>query len=134
MMARSTRRPMRPKPLIATFTAMTRSLPLQTFLGRGDRGIGGDAEMLVEIGPRRRGAEPGHADEAAVGADVVLPPEGARGLDGDAHAARAYHALAIGNGLPLEQFPAGQGHHRRADALGLQLGPRLDRDRDLGAG
>src|SRR3546814_3643149 len=71
-MARATRRPMRPKPLIATFTAMSKN----PFCGRGpsvllaepcqDLGgdsIGGQAEMLVQIVDGRRCAETVRSEE-----------------------------------------------------------------------
>jgi hypothetical protein len=74
-MARRMLRPMRPNPLMATFTAMLRSLlrasagrPRRTTLhgGAGGHGFGRDAEMLVEFLVGRAGAEAGHADEGAV--------------------------------------------------------------------
>src|SRR3546814_16040606 len=76
-MARATRRPMRPKPLIATFTAMSKN----PFCGRGpsvllaepcqDLGgdsIGGQAEMLVQIVDGRRCAETVDAETKAIAA------------------------------------------------------------------
>ena len=47
------------------------------------RGFGGDAEMRVELLDRAGGAEAGHADEDAVGADEVIPALADAGFDGD---------------------------------------------------
>ena len=97
--ARSTRRPMRPNPLIATFTAMV-ALPSRHAFSpyspsrlrtAADDGLGGDAEVFVKIFDRCRGAEAGHADEHAVSAQPALPAEPAGGLDADARRA-AQHA------------------------------------------
>ena len=65
--ARSTSRPMRPNPLIATRMVMLFLLMLfaERREGRSGRGFGGDAEMLVKILVRRAGAEAVHADECA---------------------------------------------------------------------
>src|SRR3546814_5934475 len=81
-MARATRRPMRPKPLIATFTAMSKN----PFCGRGpsvllaepcqDLGgdsIGGQAEMLVQIVDGRRCAETVDAETQAIAARIAFP-------------------------------------------------------------
>ncbi len=107
--ARNTSRPMRPKPLIATLTAMPtlpRSSPQPRYRHRGgapsprpppamlqpsDRYgrndcLGSDAEMFVQVIVGRRGAEPGHADERAALAEPALPAEAARRLDADAGA------------------------------------------------
>src|SRR5882672_6626335 len=102
-MARATRRPIRPKPLIATLVAMilislkcfqVRHLRLtarktrQTLAFqrrddvRHDR-FGGEAEAFEQIASGRGGAEPVEADIEAVTAGVALPAEGRSGLDRD---------------------------------------------------
>src|SRR5580658_4606384 len=87
-MARNTRRPMRPKPLIATRMAMLavsqQSSPPQPwggrsvlrlqrlFRGRSD-GLRRQAEMLVHILIRSAGAETMHSDKAAMRPDIAVP-------------------------------------------------------------
>src|SRR5215831_235415 len=90
-MARSTRRPMRPNPLIATRTAMFPSSSLETRLGRSGHGFGGDAEMLVEIARGRRGTEAPHAYDGISRADIALPTEGGGGFHCHPAAAAAKH-------------------------------------------
>src|SRR5205809_5699811 len=76
--ARSTRRPMRPKPLIATRSAISSLLVMarhlrtivflfQKFFGCRHRRIGGDAELGIDVLIRSAGAEAMHADEGACG-------------------------------------------------------------------
>src|SRR6185436_17489237 len=126
MMARRTRRPMRPKPLMATLTVIfvLFCLGLQLGLDLLDNGRSGNAEMLVEFRGGRGGAEALHADEHAIGADIALPAEAAGGFDRDAQAV-AQHFAAVALGLLVEQFPAGQGDHGSADALCFQRFARL---------
>src|SRR5579864_8880100 len=92
-MARSTLRPMRPNPLMATRTVIaiapgrvsySRSLhfPKLAQGRRGDR-IGCYAKMFIKVFIGRAGAEPGHADKGAVGADDGVPPFAHRGFDAD---------------------------------------------------
>src|SRR5262245_49033334 len=85
--ARSTRRPMRPNPLMETFTAIA-SIPsrysAEPFARRGDHRLGRDSKVLEEFVGRRAGAEAGHADEGAVGAKPAFPAHADRGLDADA--------------------------------------------------
>src|ERR1051325_6801899 len=89
--ARSTSRPMRPNPLIATRNAI--SLPLQCCLGGlGDR-FRRDPEMLVHVLVRPAGAEGVHADEPAVGADIAVPTQTHTGLDGDFYRARSQNRV-----------------------------------------
>ena len=68
----------------ARLTAVSAKLAQRRF---GDL-LGGDAEVLVEVLVGRAGAEAGHADEGAVGADDGVPalPDG--GLDADLAPAR----------------------------------------------
>src|SRR5579883_28561 len=129
--ARSTWRPIRPNPLIATRTAIVLSSGnflfagpgrppgrcSETFLGRGDHRLRGDAEMYIERLVGSGSAEAAHADEDAVGAEIALPAEAHAGLDADAQRALAEHRPAVRRGLAVEQAPARHGDHRRAEAL-----------------
>src|SRR5688572_26929523 len=135
MMARRTRRPMRPKPLMATLTVIfvLFCLDLQLGLDLLDNGRSCNAEMLVEFRGGCGGAEAAHADENTVGADISLPAEAAGGFDGDAQAV-AQHFAAIALRLLVEEFPAGQGDDGGADPLRLERLAGFDRERDLGAG
>src|SRR6266481_689426 len=111
MMARMTLRPMRPKPLIATRTAMSSSVSLPSSSGQtarrlGDR-LGRDAEMLVEIRRLGRRAKTLHADECALGSEPAFPTEAGRRLAGYAHRAFGAHDLvAICVSLGGKQLPA----------------------------
>src|SRR3546814_14726183 len=60
-----------------------------------DLGVGGDAEMAIEVGGGGRGAEAGHADDRAVGADIALPAEGRSRLDGDLERVGPQHLIAV---------------------------------------
>src|SRR5688500_19650602 len=91
-MARKMLRPMRPKPLIATRTAMKGSLGRREkkeggFLQLGRDGFnntfGRDAEVLVERFRRAAGAETVHADEAALVAEDLAPAHFEPGFDRD---------------------------------------------------
>src|SRR5688572_28500986 len=121
MMARRTRRPIRPKPLMATLTVIffLFCFDLQRRLHAFDDRRRGNAEMLVEFRRGRGGAEAAHADENTVRADISLPAEAASGFDGDAQPV-AQHLAAIALRLLIEQLPAGQGDNGSADALRLQ--------------
>ena len=130
---------MRPNPLMATFTAMVAFLlsslqPLSpAACGPRRRWPRRDAEVLVKIFIRRRGAEAGHADEHPVIAQPALPAEAAGGLDADPRRA-AQHLRTIGFVLLGEQLPARQRHHGGGDALGGQRRARRHGDRHLRAG
>src|SRR5689334_2129820 len=109
MAARSTRRPIRPNPLMATFTAMISSLSLpvrdygsaEPFAhGLGD-GFRRDAEMPEQILGRRRGAEAGHADEDPLRSQPAFPAEADRGLDADAQGV-AQHFFLVADILRRE--------------------------------
>src|SRR5262249_41654410 len=94
-MARSTLRPMRPKPLIATRTAMSPSVVPEPARGVCDR-LGRDAEMLEEIRGLARSAKAFHADVASRRSQPALPAEARRRLAGNPHRAlRPEHLLAI---------------------------------------
>src|SRR3954453_20523556 len=90
IIARSTRRPMRPNPLMATFTAMVVFLlpvsrfyakSAQALLHRRDNRLRRDAEMLAQALGRGRAAEAAHADEDALRPQPAVPAEADRGLD-----------------------------------------------------
>src|SRR3954468_20053802 len=120
-MARSTLRPIRPNPLMATrtdipdsFTPLYRPLSLAecTLIDSrvpaaalsppqlGERGLGDflrrDPEMLVEVLGRRARAERGHADKGAVRADDLVPSLPHRGLDRDLDLGGADDFLPLG--------------------------------------
>src|SRR5260221_11561551 len=142
--ARNTSRPMRPKPLIATLTAISilrgefasNALSLSMFQPRQrrlDDLLGSDAEMAVKLFRRRRGSEPGHADHRPGLADIMRPAEGAGGLDRDAwHAAE--DTGAIGGILLVEQLPARHRDNGGGDAFGLEGLARRQREGNLRAG
>src|ERR1700722_17329291 len=108
--ARKTRRPMRPKPLIATRKAIpnTSSMAgqraceagearpgqpfflLQQLLRRRHRRIGGNAELGIDVLVGTAGAKGVHSDKGAGRAkqlrtDVTVPALAGGGLDGDFH-------------------------------------------------
>src|SRR5271168_1918260 len=83
---------------------------------RGDDRVGGDVEMLVDIGPRGARAETRHANEGAGGSDITVPPKPRGGFDADARRG-AEHLRAIVLALPLKQLPAG--HRDDGDALAV---------------
>src|SRR3546814_4657680 len=85
-----------------------------------DLGVGGDAEMAIEVGGGGRGAEAGHADDRAVGADIALPAEGRSRLDGDLERVGPQHLIAVMGWLGVEQRPAGQRDDGGGDAVLLQ--------------
>src|SRR3546814_20638582 len=108
-MARATRRPMRPKPLIATFTAMSKN----PFCGRGpsvllaepcqDLGgdsIGGQAEMLVQIVDGRRCAETVDAETQAIAARLAFPAT-SRARPGRHEPPATGHEIGPAGGAPL---------------------------------
>src|SRR5215468_2659897 len=132
-MARSTRRPMRPKPLIATRKAMT-LLSLQCSL----RGVCGrfrrDPEMLVHVLVGPTGAEGVHADEGAVRSDVAVPALPHASLDGDFYRAGPENRVTICCRLFLEQRPGRHGDYARGDALGGEQFMRLEDELDFRAG
>src|SRR5690606_6702504 len=82
-------RPIRPKPLMPTLTAMMPLLirraglvalgePVERRLRRRFRG---DPKLLVELLVRPRGAESPHPDEDSIRADEGVPAHADRGLD-----------------------------------------------------
>src|SRR5271168_5054800 len=56
---------------------------LQALCRSGNHGLGGDAEMRIEVLGRGAGAEAGHADEDAVRPDHRIPAQSDRGFDRD---------------------------------------------------
>src|SRR6185312_3873424 len=108
-MARSTRRPMRPNPLMATFTAIPAfpSVRLKpSFYGCGD-GLRRDPEVPIEVLIRGGCPETVHPDEHACFPEPALPAEPACRLDADAGGG-AKHIQPITLVLLGEQLPAGQ--------------------------
>src|SRR5436305_14490487 len=111
-MARSTRRPIRPNPLMATFTVIASSsfvanLEVQPLFDDGGDRVWRYAEMPVKILVRSGGAKPVHADEDSFGADPSLPTEAAGRLDAEAGDSPE-NLGAVGIILQREQLPAGQ--------------------------
>src|SRR5713101_4848486 len=116
-MARRTLRPMRPKPLIATRTAMSSSVISEPARRLGDR-LGRDAEMLEKIGGLARAAEALHADERAAHAEPALPAEARGRLAGDAdRAVGPQDLLPICIVLSGKQLPGGHGHNAGRNAV-----------------
>ena len=94
---------------------------------RRDR-VGGQAEMFVQVGRRRRGAEAVDADAQAVQAGIALPAEGRPGLDRDAQdlAVRdvGQDVLAIGGVLRVEPLGATASRRRRRRSPALRAARR----------
>src|SRR5665213_103291 len=172
-MARSTLRPIRPNPLMATRTVIFRShvsmwsrparasapeirrewpgvkpghdeenlrlavllSPFAQFAQRGFRDPRGRyTEMAIELLVGPAGAEAGHANEGAVGADDGVPSHPHGGLDADLDRRIADHRAAGLVRLCQEQFDARHRDDAGGDALFGQRLLRLDRDGNLGAG
>src|SRR5690606_24618319 len=112
-MARSTRRPIRPNPLIATRTAIflspERELGLfrEARLCRSHCRLGGNVEMLVEFRGRRGGAEARHADEGAIKADIAVPAVAYGRLDRDLDRILTEHLRLEFPRLLIEDVEAG---------------------------
>src|SRR4051812_32110908 len=94
--ARATRRPIRPKPLIATLVAM--SLISLSFEGRDDPRrdrFGGEAEAFKKRGGRRGGAEAVEADGEPAAPDIAPPAKRRARLDRDEQGVRGQQIGAI---------------------------------------
>src|SRR5437868_343964 len=130
--ARSTRRPMRPKPLIATRKAIL--LPLQCSLRGICHRFGRDSEMFVYVLVRTAGSEAVHADELAFRTDIAVPALLDTGFDGDFYRAGPEDRVTICFGLFLEQRPARHGDYARGDTLRGQQFARLQCEFDFRAG
>src|SRR5438046_2609798 len=116
-MARKMLRPMRPKPLIATRTAMSTSVISEPARCLGDR-LGRDAEMPVKVGGLARAAEAFHADERAARAKPTLPAEARRRFAGHPDGAvGSQDLLAICIVLGGEQLPGWHGHDAGRNVL-----------------
>jgi len=93
-----------------------RQLPLlpHLLLGRGHHGVGGDAELLLQLLERRRRPERLHADRVPGGPHVLRPAERGRLLHRDEgrHRRRQYLLAVAGVLWPL-----------RGGALGVPDGP-----------
>src|SRR5215217_3353387 len=116
-MARRMLRPIRPNPLIATFTAIVFT-PCAARLFAGASQIMGsqdplrhrlrrDAEVAVEIPVGRACPEAAHADEDPVRADKRVPAEAHRRLDGNLHGRIANDAGADLFRLSQEEIERG---------------------------
>ena len=97
--------------------------------------VGGEAELGLNVFQRRRGAEGVHPDLDAVRSNVAIPAQRRGLLDRDPRGdARRQDLVAVGLVLAVEELPAGQADHTRADALAAQLLVGGERQRDLAAG
>src|SRR5262249_19193706 len=132
MMARSTLRPMRPKPLIATRTAMSSSVASEPARRFRDR-LGRNAEMPIEIRRLARSAKAFHADKSPSCSQPAFPAKTRRRLAGDApRALRTEDLRAICVVLAREQLPGWHGHSGSRNAVFGQKLARGDRQMDLG--
>ena len=95
--------------------------------GLGHR-FGGNAEMLVKILIRRAGAEAGHADKGAGGADDRVPALANTGFDGDVDLGIADQRCALG--LPARDTARSTAPRRRAPKCRRSASSFLRRDRD----
>src|SRR5690606_28907959 len=135
-------RPMRPKPLIATRTAIL-AVPYRELEGKRvlqlrrdgfNNRFGRNAEVVVKRICGRAGAEILHADEAAVVAQKLVPAHGDAGLDGDLGLRVANDLARIFFGLLREKFHRGNGDDLSRNAAFAQQFQAFDGDRDLRAG
>src|SRR5262245_6335803 len=102
---------------------------------RLDDALGREAELLLQLLQRRRGAEGVHADALAVRADVAAPSERRRLLHRDARGhRRRQHRVAILDGLPLEELETRHAHDASTHAVLRELLVRRDAERHLAAG
>jgi hypothetical protein len=92
-------------------------------------GLGGDAEMLVEIGDLAARAEAVHADEDAVETDETIPAEADAGFDGDLHLRIAEDLGLICGILLIEELEAR--HRDDLHAMAMAGEQRLGGERDL---
>src|SRR5215831_8981871 len=133
--ARRTSRPMRPKPLIATRTAILQpphdaasswprttikssdSCPLQGRPCFFCSSLGRDLKLLVNILVRTARSEGMHANEFALRSQIALPAERRGRFDADTHVRVAQDLPTIGLGLFFEQVPARHGDYARCDVL-----------------
>jgi len=96
---------------------------------------GGDSEPLVQLFERSRSAESGHADKSAARADIAIPALPNAGFDRDPRGdIRRQHAVAVRLVLFVEQLPARQADDPRLHALGGEILPRFDAQRQFAAG
>src|SRR5688572_7062915 len=147
-MARRMLRPMRPKPLMATFTVMSLT-PSRPVAHPGPNGgvvsqiVGSEhpvghrlrrnSEVTVKILVGRAGPKPLHADEDAVVADDRVPAPAHGGLDGHLHGRVADHFPAHVLGLAQEQVERRHRHDARRHAPLDEEFLRAERNLDLRA-
>src|SRR5690242_15808834 len=92
------------------------------FPGRGYDGIGCEAELLLQVFERRRGAEGVHADHDAGRSNVVGPSEDRGLFNGDARRYfRRQHLFFVVVRLVVEDFPRRHTDDAGLDALGGKL-------------
>ena len=80
--------------------------------------VGGDAEEFEHFRRRAAFAEAVDADHRPIEADVLAPPVGDAGFNGEARNAARQHGVAVGSLLLLEDEVRGQRHDADADACG----------------
>src|SRR5689334_6488506 len=133
MIERSTRRPIRPNPLMATRTAINSILLLHS----RERSLGCllrcNPERLIEFLVGRARSEMVNTDENAVRANIALPAERRGRFDGNVNASGTKHLRPIGGVLLVEQAPARHRHHLRRNRLLRQDFVRRERDFNLRA-
>src|SRR5882757_6772699 len=91
---------------MASVSFLPISLAPEHFQSGRDNLVGLEAELALQLLERRGGAEGFHADDPAVVADIALPSQRRRLLDGNPRLdGRRQHFLAIGLRLMLEDVP-----------------------------
>eukprot|EP00955_Chlamydomonas_euryale_P056714 356534-Chlamydomonas_euryale.AAC.5 len=104
-------------------------------LAGGDDSLLSDAKLRVQLGCRRRCAERVDANELALEADVAVPAERSRSLNGDARGdGRGQHRVLVLLALLLEQLEARHRHDAHLEASGRQVNSGTCRKLQLRAG
>src|SRR6516165_3813192 len=120
--ARRMLRPIRPNPLIATRTDITKSpynflLTCERTLCRLRHFFGANAKMLVKLFEGRTGAEPAHAYKSSIGADDRIPALADAGFNCELDRRRADDRRAFGAGCGEQELETRHGHDARRHAL-----------------
>src|SRR5690606_3360777 len=94
----------------------------QQLFGHRQHIVHGEAELLEQLASRSRLAVSGHADDATVEADVLVPVVRMGRFDGDARTdLNRQHGLLVGSVLSVEYAGAGHGNHTHLATLCRQL-------------
>src|SRR4029079_18342514 len=137
--ARRMLRPMRPNPLIATRTDITKSpcdfLPTrERSLCRFRHFFGGNAKMFVELLEKRTGAKTAEAQKSPIRADDRIPALPNAGLNRDLDRRSADDRRSLGIPRSQQELQTRYRHDPRPHTPSGQKLLRGDRDRDLRAG